>query len=189
MIDTVYVHLEFKSKSGGWSINLPYLCNKCGVCCTLDDFLVAGPINAKPEKYPEVCAKAKTLYEEVGKLWEKDEAKYDHYITHTPCPFLENKLCSIYEIRPDGCRQFPNTPFGMLTQNCEALNRFKKQQVALKKGRATKATYHFTGTGESIKPSKFTETQYQNCIAKLHQAGITEDELSLFHDLNKRNKP
>jgi hypothetical protein len=75
----------------------------------------------------------------------------------------------------------------MLTQNCEALNRFKKQQGALKKGRTTKATYHFTGARESIKPSKFTETQYQNCIAKLRQAGITEDELTLFHQLNEQN--
>lgn len=188
MIDTVYVHLEFKSKSGGWSINLPFLCNQCGVCCTLDDFLTAGPINAKPQEHPEVCAKAKALYEELGKLWEADEANYDQYITQTPCPFLENKTCTIYEFRPSGCRQFPNTPFGMLTQNCQALNRFKKQLSILKKGRNAKETYHFTSKRASIKPSRFTEKQYQTCIVKLRQAGITEDELSLFHCFNEQNK-
>lgn len=185
MIDTFYVHLEFKTKNDGWSINLPFLCDQCGVCCTLDDFLTAGPINGKPEDHPHVYAKEKAIHEELGKLWEADQAKYDHYITHTPCLFLENKSCTIYEIRPEGCQQFPYTAFGMLTQNCEALTRFKKQRFTLKKGRASKETYCFTGKSAPIKPSKYTEKQYRSCIVKLHQVGITEGELTLFHRLNK----
>jgi Fe-S-cluster containining protein len=194
MVDTFYLHLEFKAKSD-WSINLPFLCNKCGVCCTLDDFLTAGEISGKHEEHPEVHAKMKALSEELGKMWEADEAKYDGYIMHTPCPFLVNNSCSIYEVRPEGCRLFPKTAFGMLTQDCTALTRFKKQRATLKKGRTCKESYHFTGANqdatactEPIKPAKFTQKQYQTCIAKLRQTGITDDELALFNYFNGQNK-
>ena len=190
MVDTFYVHLEFGGKNC-WSINLPFLCNKCGVCCTLDDFLTAGEINAKPHEHSEVHAKMKALSEELGKMWEADEAKYDNYIMHTPCPFLVNNACSIYEIRPDGCRLFPKTAFGMLTEDCEPLSRFKRMRVVLKKGRRCIETYHFTGktlgstkSKEPNKPAKFTQKQYQTCTTKLRQVGMTDDELNLFNYFN-----
>jgi Fe-S-cluster containining protein len=195
MIDTFYLHLEFTNKNDGWSINLPFLCTKCGICCILEDFLTAGEINAKPEEHPEVHAKVKALFEELGKMWEADEARYDDYIARTSCPFLVNNACSIYEIRPDGCRLFPKTTFGMQTQDCQPLTRLKKQRIALKKGKTHKETYHFIGKtpsstkyGESIKPTNFTEKQYHACIAKLRQVGITDDELTLFNYFNGKNK-
>ena len=103
MVDTFYLHLEFTRKSGEWSINLPFLCTKCGVCCKLEDFLSAGKIIAKPEEHPQVHAKVKALFEELGKMWDADESKYDDYTMHTPCPFLVKNSCIIYEIRPEGC--------------------------------------------------------------------------------------
>ena len=175
-------------------MNLPFLCTKCGVCCTLDDFLTAGEINGRPGENPEVDAKNKALLYELGKMWEADEAKYETYITHTPCLFLINNVCSIYEIRPEGCRRFPNTAFGMQTQTCKALTRFKKQRTALKKGLTAKQTYHFTEKQssatryEAFKPTKFTEKQYQTCLVKLRQVGITEEELALFSCFNGRNR-
>lgn len=189
MVDTFYLHLEFKNKKGDWSVNLPFLCNQCGVCCTLDDFLTAGEVKAKSHENPEIHAKLRALFESLGLLFEADESKYDEFITHTPCPFLVDNYCSIYEIRPEGCRQFPNTIFGMLTQDCEALNRFKKRQIALKKGRAYKETNHFTSTkGQPIEPAMLTEKQYQTCIARLRQAGITDAELDLFKQINDKDK-
>lgn len=191
MVDTFYLHLEFSCKSGGWSINLPFLCTKCGTCCTLEDFLTAGEINAKPEERPEVHAKMKALSEELGRMWEANEAKYNDYIMHNLCPFLVNQVCSIYEIRPNGCRLFPKTAFGMQTQDCEPLTRFKKMRTALKKGKPHTETYHFTGkiqglteSNELIKPGKFTDKQYQECVAKLRQTGMTDDELNLFNYFN-----
>jgi Fe-S-cluster containining protein len=182
MLDTCYLHLEFKTRSGDWSINLPFLCTKCGVCCTLDDFLTAGPVKAKLQEHPEIHAKLKALYDELGELFEKGEDKYDEYVMHTACPFVKNKICAVYEIRPDGCRQFPNTPFGMLSEDCEALDRFKTQRIALKRGRKTKEI--FQSTLESIKPAKLTQEQYQKCLSQLIKAGITDSELSLFQTLN-----
>jgi len=195
MVDTFYLHLEFKSKKGDWSINLPFLCTKCGVCCTLEDFLTAGEIDAKPETRPEAQAKTKALFDELGKMWESDEAKYEEYTMHTPCPFLVNNACSIYEIRPGGCKLFPKTAFGMQTQDCPALTRFKKQRAALKKGKKHKESYHFVGNtlgankpDGPVKPSKFTEEQYRACIAKLRRAGITDEELKLFNLFNGARK-
>jgi Fe-S-cluster containining protein len=195
MVDTFYLHLEFTSKNGWWSVNLPFLCTKCGVCCTLDDFLTAGEIYAKPEEHPEVHAKIKALFDELGKMWEANEAKYDDYIMHTACPFLVNNACSIYEIRPGGCRLFPKTAFGMQTQDCLPLNRFKKQRIALKKGKTSKESYLVVGkTGgstehkETIKPSMLNEKQYQAFVAKLRHAGATDEDLKLFSDFNHVSK-
>ena len=186
MTDTCYLHLEFKAKRGDWSINLPFLCTKCGVCCTLDDFLTAGETKAKPQEHPEIQAKLKALYDELGVLLEEGQDKYDDYVMHTACPFVKDKLCSIYEIRPEGCRQFPNTAFAMLSEDCEALDRFKKQRSVLKKGRTTRETYY--STSEPIKPVKLTQKQYQNCVTQLHNAGITADELDLFYCVNGQEK-
>ena len=191
MIDTFYLHLEFTNKKIKWSINLPFRCNKCGACCMLEDFLTAGEITAKPEEHPEVHAKNRALFEEIGRMWETDQAKYDQYIANTPCPFLFNNACSIYEIRPDGCRLFPKTAFGMQSQDCKPLIRFRKQRATMIKGRAHKESYRFIGSTtdeETIKPTKFTEKQYQTCIAKLCEAGMTNDELYLFKCLNGKNK-
>ncbi|MCW4009131.1 MAG: YkgJ family cysteine cluster protein [Candidatus Bathyarchaeota archaeon] len=191
MVDTFYVHLEFPGKNG-WSINLPFLCTRCGKCCTLENFLTAGPLKGTPKKRPDVHAAAKQLYTEMGDLWAKNEAEYDRHIAQTPCPFLANNTCSIYEIRPDGCRHFPNTLFGMLTTDCEALNRFKKQRAALKRGRKCTETYPFAGTTQKtaatpIKSSKFCQKQYTTCLLKLQQAGITQDEIALFSYFNGHN--
>jgi Fe-S-cluster containining protein len=187
MIDTVYLHLDFQTKNGGWSLNLPFVCDQCGVCCKLEDFLTAGPAKVNPLENPRLQARLKEIYEEMGKRWEADEAKYDQYIASTPCPFVEDKKCSIYAYRPDGCRQFPNTPFGMLSEDCGALDRFKKQTSGLCRGRKTTKTYHFTT--EPIKQTKLSPEQYQNCLSKLHKVGITEDEITLFESLNnKKNK-
>ncbi len=189
MVETFYLHLEFTGKNGRWSINLPFLCSKCGVCCTFEDFLTAGEINANPREYREIHAKVKVLFEDLGKKWETNELEYDKYVQQHPCPFLVDSVCSIYEIRPDGCRLFPNTAFGMQTQDCEPLNRLKKMRAILKKGRHSKETYLFTGANqEPIKPTNLTEKQYQNCLNKLRQAAITDDELAFFNMFNEKGK-
>jgi len=153
--------------------------------------LTAGEITGKPEEYYQIHKKMKSIFEELGQMWEENKAKYDDYISHTPCPFLVNNACSIYEIRPKGCRLFPRTAFGMQTQDCASLIRFKKQRSALLKGRAYKETYQFFGAdknNQSIKPSTFSEKQYKTCSVRLNKAGITEDELNLFYYFNLKNK-
>ena len=133
----------------------------------------------------------KILFDELGKIWEANAEEYDDYVSRTPCPFMINNVCSIYELRPDGCRLFPKTAFGMQTQDCSALTRFKKQLGALKKGRSHNETIYFTSSNndEQIRPARFNEKQYQALIVKLRQKGMTEDELVLFKYFNiKKNK-
>ena len=111
MIDTFYLHLEFKDKKCGWSINLPFLCAKCGVCCTLEDFLTAGEVDAEPEEYPEVHAKIKILFDTLGKMWEADEAKYDEYTQRTPCPFAsQQRLLHLRDSTPAAADASPKLP-------------------------------------------------------------------------------
>jgi Fe-S-cluster containining protein len=184
MLETFYIHLEFQTRASVWSVNLPFLCDMCGVCCTLEDFLTAGEIRGSSDEACEVYAKFDALKEMLGILFERDEAEYDHYVTHTRCLFQKDNLCSIYAIRPKGCQQFPNTPFGMLSEDCHALDRFKKQRITLKRGyNSPKETGHFTT--DPLIPAKFSEKQYKTCLKKLCQAGITEQELCLFNTLNK----
>ncbi|MCL2432307.1 YkgJ family cysteine cluster protein [Candidatus Bathycorpusculum sp.] len=185
MVDTFYAHIEFKTLTGNWSVNLPFLCSKCGLCCTLDDFLTAGKLKINPQN-PQAHLKAQMLYEELGNRWKTNPLEYEHYITNTPCPFLVDKTCSIYQIRPEGCCQFPNTLFGMQTQNCEALTRFKKQLYTLRRGQTTQETY--PSTKHPLISVQHTKKQYQHCITKLQKTGITPDELNLFCDLNKNKQ-
>jgi hypothetical protein len=77
----------------------------------------------------------------------------------------------------------------MESTNCEALTRFKKQRSALVKGRRYIESYYRTANlgqtvAEAIKPVRFSEKQYQNCLTKLQAAKITNDELELFDYLN-----
>lgn len=194
MVDTFYLHVESKGKNG-WSINLPFLCAKCGNCCRLEDFLSAGKINAAPQEHPEVHARVKALCEDLGAIWKAEETKYDAYIMNNPCPFLVDKSCSIYEIRPDGCRLFPKTAFGMQSQDCEPLVRFRKMRAVLKRGRSCTETYFFTvkipsqaGISEPIKLAKISEKQYHAVVAILRQTGMTDDELALFNQFNASAK-
>jgi hypothetical protein len=53
--------------------------------------------------------------------------------------------------------------------------------------RAATENYYFTGNTsglaectELIKPARFTQKKYQACVAKLRQAGMTNDELTFF---------
>ncbi len=186
MLETVYLHLEFKSKTDEWSVNLPFLCTKCGICCKLDDFLMAGKIKANPEEQPRIHVELKELYDKLAILLDKGEEEYDNYVMNTACPFLKDKLCSIYQIRPEGCRRFPDTPFALLSEDCEALNRFKKQRTALKRGKTTKET--FWNTTEPIKSAGLSEKQYLRCFDRLLKAGITENEKELFEILNQYDK-
>ncbi|MFC2087909.1 YkgJ family cysteine cluster protein, partial [Bacteroidota bacterium] len=44
-----------------------------------------------------------------SKYFKKDE-EYDYVFNQTPCPFLTTgNICSIYDIRPKTCREYPHT--------------------------------------------------------------------------------
>jgi len=47
----------------------------------------------------------------------------DYYVLRTPCPFLEDEVCSIYEERPSACREL------LVTSPAERCQDFMKNQV------------------------------------------------------------
>lgn len=78
-------------------------CKECANCCKklhpalgLDDIKVLSGI----KKMSENAFKSKYV--------EKDPYDQSQYLKHTSCIFLNDKVCSIYEHRPETCRSYPN---------------------------------------------------------------------------------
>ena len=86
-----------------------FRCKKCGKCCSEIGLPypahrlceIAKFLNVTPEEFIEKY---------IGKIIEEDGEKRVQISLDKvkPCPFLlPDNLCSIYEVRPDGCRLYP----------------------------------------------------------------------------------
>lgn len=193
-IDTFYYHYKIGFPRA-WSVNLPFLCVKCGKCCTLGNILDAGMLlvgDPSEEQIKELNKKRKPYVEEYNRIIREDKNKINAYLTDTKCPFLQtDKTCEIYAYRPIGCQAFPKTDLGMDSEEgyCESLDRFKSLCKALL--RDQKRNYicdHFFIFKDGVKPVKMTKKQYDRCVAKLLRAGMTRDELALFNHLNANSQ-
>jgi len=188
-MDTFYYHYKIGFPKP-WSVNLPFLCVKCGKCCTLGNVLVAGSLlvgNPSEEQIRELNKKLKPYIEEHNRIIREDKNKPDAYLTDTKCPFLQtDKTCEIYAYRPIGCQAFPKTDFGMESEEgyCESLDRFKSLRKALLKDKRNYSGDHFFILEDGVKPVKMTKKQYDRCVAKLLKADMTHGELALFNYLN-----
>jgi Fe-S-cluster containining protein len=175
-------------------VNLPFLCVKCGKCCTLGNILLGTRFlvgNASDEQVKELNKRLEPYYEEYHRMGreDKDRGKLEAYLINTKCPFLcPDKTCEIYAYRPGGCQAFPKTDSGMDSEKgyCESLDRFKDLRKALLKNQRNHVYDRecFFTFKNGIKPVKMTKKQYERCIAKLIKAGMTRDELALFNYLN-----
>jgi Fe-S-cluster containining protein len=101
-----------------------FKCQQCGKCCAgiglpydpESIYKIAEYLNLSID---QVIEKYYGRIVEAGKSWESDDNK------RTPCPFLktngELKFCSIYEVRPSGCKSYPlDTDFGRNGVDCKA---------------------------------------------------------------------
>lgn len=106
-----------------WAPAETFFCKKgCATCCTQNVTVTAveGSIilqhiikNDRQKSFAEKLEEAKELTppplttneyaEACFKGEDVDPGQNDNL---TPCPFLENNTCSIYEVRPFGCRCF-----------------------------------------------------------------------------------
>ena len=101
MSDEQIDELVFKTADEVWSeIN----CTECGRCC-----VELQPILSKKDQ--KRLSKGLTItVEQLRKQYlEYDETDDEPgwKIKKSPCPFLEDKKCSVYEDRPDNCREYP----------------------------------------------------------------------------------
>lgn len=86
-------------------------CLHCAHCCkTTGPLLTQGDINrlAKHQKMKPS--------EFIDRFLQVDE-EGDWVMKSLPCPFLgEDNYCSVYEVRPKACREFPHTDRGRMHQ-------------------------------------------------------------------------
>lgn len=89
-------------------------CLTCANCCK----------TTSPIFYPnDIDRIAKSLRTKPGEFIEKylrvDEDK-DYVLKSSPCPFLDSEnYCSIYDVRPKACREYPHTDRKKMVQITE----------------------------------------------------------------------
>jgi len=116
-----------------------YKCNCCGACCKLavngysytqlkqralkgDKFSEDFVSVFVPYELEEDAKKVNPEYFELLNKLVDDDKIYYYY-----CPKLdENNLCTIYENRPDICKDFPHNPLKLLPSDC-SFNEWKNE--------------------------------------------------------------
>jgi Fe-S-cluster containining protein len=108
-------------------------CNQCGKCCQIygDGGLSATQAEIRwwQDNRPEIAR-----FVQAGRIWMEPETGE----ALTACPWLkplpnQNKYgCSIYEDRPDDCRQYPVLVSDMIRDGCEMIEAIdlKRPKVA-----------------------------------------------------------
>jgi Fe-S-cluster containining protein len=78
-------------------------CTRCANCCktlqavvTRDEIVtISGHLNIPETEF-------------ISRYLKLQPFSSEHAFAQRPCPFLENNLCRIYEIRPEDCRSYPH---------------------------------------------------------------------------------
>jgi Fe-S-cluster containining protein len=79
------------------------ICRKCGACCSKNI-----PMRVSKFQLKEIAEKQNTSYKKIKrKIKAKPNQDGTFYINRNPCPFLNNKLCKIYNVRPSICKAYP----------------------------------------------------------------------------------
>ena len=106
-----------------------YECNKCGACCKLavsefsydqlkqkamrgDKYASDFTSVFVPFEKEEDAKKINPEYFEMLNLLVEDKIYYYY------CPKLKDNLCTIYDKRPDVCKEFPHNPLKLLPKEC-----------------------------------------------------------------------
>ena len=80
-------------------------CRQCANCCrNLDVYLTPDDAQRLADGVDIPLSEVKTRY--INQQAAQHEGEWGRF-THSPCAFLDGKLCSIYEHRPESCRAYP----------------------------------------------------------------------------------
>ena len=92
-------------------------CTKCANCCRTS-LAVFGPKDVR-----RISKHFSMDKKEFIKKYLTPHPDYDYLIKTLPCPFLsENNLCTIYEIRPEGCRTYPPAKLQLSDEQLDVLH-------------------------------------------------------------------
>ena len=106
-----------------WSAGFPFVCTKnCTACCTQNVTMTAVEgetihrliresgreswFAVKLQAKEKTCRPRMTTNDFAGSCLQGEDVQPEHYGNMSPCPFLENGCCQIYEVRPFSCRCF-----------------------------------------------------------------------------------
>jgi Fe-S-cluster containining protein len=79
------------------------ICRKCGACCSKNI-----PMKVSKFQLKEIAEKQNTSYKKVKReIRAKPNQDGTFNINRNPCPFLDNKLCKVYNVRPSMCKAYP----------------------------------------------------------------------------------
>ena len=79
-------------------------CLKCANCCT-----TTGPLFTDKD-IGRIAKHLKLKPSELTQMYLRIDEDNDYVLQQVPCAFLgENNRCSIYDVRPKACREFPHT--------------------------------------------------------------------------------
>ena len=92
-------------------------CTNCANCCRTSLAVFEKPDVRRISKHFEMTEK------EFVKKYLRPHPDYDYLIKTLPCPFLrDDNLCSIYEIRPAGCRTYPPAKLQLTDEQLDVIH-------------------------------------------------------------------
>ncbi len=148
---------------GYFTLNIPFVCQSCGRCCSQIGFPIGEAILSKIGGYLDLTP------EEVEERYLRIRDDEDNGRVLAPCPFLIYKMCSIYPVRPEGCKFFPLAhDFKDYGIGCEGLKRLRELEEKLTED-----------CSEIISRSKAVELEKANQIAVKVPETIINDFLKL----------
>lgn len=78
-------------------------CQSCANCCRKMSPLVNDREAARIARHLKISTETFKL-----KYLEREPKEKQNVMQQTPCPFLKDNRCSIYDVRPGDCRSFPH---------------------------------------------------------------------------------
>lgn len=168
-----------------YDLIIPFICHKCGECC--HNFV--PQISA--EDLPKIALYLNKPQEEVR---IQHEECYKRKFTGEPanCSFLNKKnYCTIYPLRPEGCRLYPFTDFGACGVNCPGHDEFYRVVDAFFAHRIY-AALHLPGLREfshrknniRIVPNR----EWPRLLRKFKKTQPSDSMMREFYSINKLPK-
>lgn len=83
------------------SVSAEIDCTACANCCR------TMRIGLEPEDIARLADHLGISAEQFESRYIADEGREGKELKQIPCPFLDGRLCAVYEDRPEACREFP----------------------------------------------------------------------------------